>query len=65
MGEDVGVKQDTSDEVGKGKEQIEESRKRLGKLRSDGFELVTNVRVAGDAREMQHRIQDAESTHTR
>nr|CAB3256639.1 dynein regulatory complex protein 1-like [Phallusia mammillata] len=65
LGEDVAAKLETSDEVGKGKEQIEESRNRLVKLRSDGFELVTNVRVAGDAREMQHRIQDAENRHAR
>ncbi|CAK8681370.1 dynein regulatory complex protein 1-like [Clavelina lepadiformis] len=65
MGEDAVAKKETSDEMGKGKQQVEESRNRLQKLKSDGMELVTNVRVACDAREMQHRLQDAESKHTR
>jgi len=51
--------------MGKGKMQVETSRKRLTKLKNDGMELVTNVRVAGDAREMQHRLEDAESKHAR
>lgn len=51
--------------MGKGKVQVEVSRKRLDKLKSDGMELVTNVRVAGDAREMQHRLEDTENRHVR
>ena len=65
MGESTVAKKETNQEMGKGKQQVETSRKRLVKLKSDGMELVTNVRVAGDAREMQHRLEDAESKHAR
>ena len=65
MGESTVVKKETNQEMGKGKQQVETSRKRLTKLKNDGMELVTNVRVAGDAREMQHRLEDAESKHAR
>ena len=65
LGESNVVKKDLGGGLGKGKQQIEVSRKRLVKLKSDGMELVTNVRVASDAREMQHRLEDAESKHAR
>uniref|UniRef100_H2ZM38 Dynein regulatory complex protein 1 n=1 Tax=Ciona savignyi TaxID=51511 RepID=H2ZM38_CIOSA len=65
LGEDATVEKETSSDVGRGKEQVELSRTRLEKLRNDGLELVTNVKVAGDAREMQHRIQEGEHRHTR
>ena len=43
------------------KKQFEESSKRLGKLLADGTQLVTNVKVAGDAREVQRRQEAAEA----
>lgn len=43
------------------KKQLEESRKRLDKLLADGTQLVTNVKVAGDAREVQRRQEAAEA----
>ena len=45
----------------KSKKQLEESRKRLDKLLADGTQLVTNVKVAGDAREVQRRQEAAEA----
>ncbi|XP_074656888.1 dynein regulatory complex protein 1-like [Tubulanus polymorphus] len=47
-------------ELSKSRKQIEESRTRLTKLKSDGTELVTNIRVAGDARESSRRIDEEE-----
>ena len=44
---------------------MEESRLRLTKLRKDGFELVTNIRVAGDARESNRRGQEEEAKRLR
>ena len=58
------VNKDPSQER-KSKKQIEESRKRLDKLISDGTQLVTNVKVAGDAREIQRRQDVAEERKTR
>ena len=45
----------------KSKKQLEESGKRLSKLLADGTQLVTNVKVAGDAREVQRRQEAAEA----
>jgi hypothetical protein len=39
---------------------MEESRQRLTKLEEDGRELVTNIQVAGDAREATRRLEDEE-----
>ncbi|XP_064652139.1 dynein regulatory complex protein 1-like [Lineus longissimus] len=47
-------------ELSRSRKQIEESRSRLTKLKSDGTELVTNIRVAGDAREAARRIEEEE-----
>ena len=58
------VNKDPSQER-KSKKQLEESRKRLDKLISDGTQLVTNVKVAGDAREIQRRQDVAEERKTR
>jgi hypothetical protein len=38
---------------------------RLLKLKSDGTELVTNVQVAGDARENVHRVEEEENKRQR
>ena len=44
---------------------MEETRLRLSKLRKDGFELVSNIRVAGDARESNRRSQEEEARRLR
>ncbi|XP_028408430.1 dynein regulatory complex protein 1-like [Dendronephthya gigantea] len=49
----------------KSRKQIEESRQRLLKLKSDGTELVTNIQVAGDARENVRRVEDDENRRQR
>ena len=45
--------------------QREESYARLKKLLEDGFEMVTNIRVAGDAREIARRQEEEESRRQR
>ena len=45
--------------------QMEDSRLRLTKLQDDGFELVTNIRVAGDARETQRRTEEDDNRRQR
>lgn len=55
LGEDVDSKKEVKEELSKSRKQMEESRLRLNKLRRDGFELVTNIRVADDARESNRR----------
>ncbi|XP_059145951.1 dynein regulatory complex protein 1-like [Physella acuta] len=55
----------TKVEVSKSRKQIEDSRQRLTKLRQDGFELVSNVRIAGDAREAVRRTADDEAKRIR
>ena len=47
------------------KKQMEDSKQRLDKLISDGTQLVTNVKVAGDAKEVQRRVEEDESKKTR
>ena len=44
---------------------MEESRVRLTKLRDDGFELVTNIRVAADMRESDRRKEEDEAKRQR
>ena len=44
----------------KARKQVQDSRARLVKLEKDGLELVTNVRVAGDAREHARRTEEEE-----
>jgi len=45
--------------------QREESYMRLKKLLEDGFEMVTNIRVAGDAREIARRLEEEEARKQR
>jgi hypothetical protein len=45
----------------KSRKQIDHSRTRIDKLKSDGTELVTSVGVAADARETGRRLKDDES----
>ncbi|KAK0055480.1 dynein regulatory complex protein 1, partial [Biomphalaria pfeifferi] len=51
--------------IRKSRKQIEDSRQRLTKLKQDGFELVSNVGVAADAREASRRAQDDEAKRVR
>ncbi|XP_035692027.1 dynein regulatory complex protein 1-like [Branchiostoma floridae] len=60
MGVDPDAKKDVKEELSKSRKQIEESRQRLTKLKTDGTELVTNVEVAGDSRESQRRLEEEE-----
>ena len=45
--------------------QRDESYTRLKKLLEDGFEMVTNIRVAGDAREISRRLEEEEARRQR
>ena len=65
MGEDPNDKKEVKEEMSKSRKQMEESRLRLTKLRDDGFELVTNIRVAGDAREASRRLEEEEARRQR
>lgn len=65
MGEDPNDKKEVKEELSKSRKQMEESRVRLTKLRNDGSEFVTNIRVAGDAREAERRIQEEEARRQR
>ena len=65
MGEDPNEKKEVKEELSKSRKQMEESRLRLTKLRGDGFELVTNIQVAGDAREAGRRMEEEEAKRQR
>ncbi|KAL8576042.1 hypothetical protein ACOMHN_052060 [Nucella lapillus] len=65
LGEDAADKKEVKEELSKSRKQMEESRLRLSKLRKDGFELVTNIRVAGDAREANRRGVEDEAKRIR
>ncbi|XP_072263364.1 dynein regulatory complex protein 1 [Pyxicephalus adspersus] len=60
LGEDPASLSDQKEEPRKSYKQIEESRQRLGKLVSDGTQLVTNIQIAVDARETQRRATEEE-----
>ncbi len=51
--------------MSRSRRQMEDSRLRLTKLNSDGRELVTNIRVAGDAREAARRVEEEEARRQR
>ncbi|XP_005107087.1 dynein regulatory complex protein 1 [Aplysia californica] len=65
LGEDLNEQKEVKEEISKSRKQIEDSRLRLTKLRKDGFELVTNIRVAGDAREAARRTIEEEAKRHR
>jgi len=65
MGEDPNEKKEVKEELSKSRKQMEESRLRLTKLKSHGRELVSNIRVAGDAREASRRIEEEEARRQR
>ncbi|NXH11161.1 DRC1 protein, partial [Bucco capensis] len=61
LGEDAEPKvAEKAKEQRRSQQQIEESRQRLAKLLFDGTQLVTNIQVAADMREMQRRTELAE-----
>ena len=49
----------------KSRKQVERSELRLVKLTTDGTELVTNVAVAGDSKEVQRRQEEEEARRAR
>ncbi|ELU08983.1 hypothetical protein CAPTEDRAFT_182544 [Capitella teleta] len=60
LGEDPNEKKEVKEVLSGSRKQMEESRQRLTKLKQDGLELVSNIRVAGDAREASRRLDDEE-----
>lgn len=62
--EDAEVKEVEQQQRGSQK-QRDESYMRLKKLLEDGFEMVTNIRVAGDAREIARRFEEEEARRQR
>ncbi|KAM7433200.1 DNA replication checkpoint protein Drc1 [Porites harrisoni] len=66
-GEDAAKKKpvDSEKDALKSRKQMEDSRQRLVKLKSDGTELVTNVHVAADARESMRRLEEEEQRRQR
>lgn len=66
-GEDAAKKKpvDSEKDALKSRKQMEDSRQRLVKLKSDGTELVTNVHVAADARESTRRLEEEEQRRQR
>ncbi|NWX15667.1 DRC1 protein, partial [Aegotheles bennettii] len=64
LGEDpkpkVAEEEEEDEEQRRSHQQMEECRKRLAKLLFDGTQMVTNIQVAADLREMQRRTQEAE-----
>ena len=60
LGEDDGANKDVKEELSISRKQMEDSRQRLLRLVEDGFELVTNIRDATDAREGEWRTDEDE-----
>ena len=65
LGEDPNEKKEVKEELSKSRKQVEQSRLRLTKLKQDGNELVTNIRVAGDSREAARRAEDDDAKRQR
>uniref|UniRef100_S4RD76 Dynein regulatory complex protein 1/2 N-terminal domain-containing protein n=1 Tax=Petromyzon marinus TaxID=7757 RepID=S4RD76_PETMA len=65
LGETSSPSLDALTQGGQAQRREEESRQRLDKLLEDGTELVSNVRVAGDAREAQRRARNEEARRLR
>ncbi len=51
--------------MGRSRQQMEVSRMRVTKLRDDGNELVSNIRVAADMRESDRRKEEDEAKRLR
>ncbi|KAM3932446.1 dynein regulatory complex protein 1 isoform 1-T1 [Leptodactylus fuscus] len=60
LGEDPSTVNVRKETPRKSYKQMDDSRQRLGKLVSDGTQLVTNIQVAADARETQRRVEEEE-----
>ncbi|KAK2171357.1 hypothetical protein NP493_1066g02024 [Ridgeia piscesae] len=60
LGEDDAANKDVKEELSISRKQMEESRHRLLRLVEDGYELVTNIRDATDAREGEWRTDEDE-----
>lgn len=56
-----GKEGENKEEIGKGKQQIIESKRRLMRVKYRTDQDVSSVRVAGDDRENQHRIQEEQT----
>ncbi|CAF0707498.1 unnamed protein product [Brachionus calyciflorus] len=65
IGSSVPLESEKKVELTKGRKQIQDSRARLVKLEKDGLELVTNIRVAADAREHSRRTEEEEHARLR
>jgi dynein regulatory complex protein 1 len=65
LGENKDESKDVEQFQSGSQKQIEESYVRTRKLHEDGFEMVTNIRVAGDAREIARRIEEEEAKRQR
>jgi len=65
VGEEHQEQNEVVEELSVSRKQIEDSYVRLKKLNDDGFEMVTNIRVAGDAREVQRRLEEEEAARHR
>lgn len=53
------------EEVGRGKQQVIESQRRLFRVQHRTDADVTSVRVAGDSKEQQHRVQEEKTRQVR
>ncbi|KAG8547736.1 hypothetical protein GDO81_027623 [Engystomops pustulosus] len=60
LGEDPSLITEHKETPRRSYKQVDESRQRLSKLVNDGTQLVTNIQVAADAREMQRRGEEEE-----
>ena len=65
QGDTVGGKDGEKEEIGKGKQQIIESKRRLFRVKHRTEQDVTSVRVGGDDREQLHRIQEERTRQVR
>ena len=65
LGEEVDEVTEVEHQQTVSQKQREESYMRLKKLLEDGFEMVTNIRVAGDAREIARRLEEEEARRQR
>lgn len=65
LGDEVDEVKEVEHQQTVSQKQREESYTRLKKLLEDGFEMVTNIRVAGDAREIARRLEEEEARRQR
>ena len=65
MGGDVTDNKDVKEELSKSRRQMEETRLRLAERIEYGTELITSIRVAGDSREVNRRIEEEDARRLR